>query len=90
MKAILVIDMPKNCGECKFLSATQCGKEMCVATSTRREWIEDETIKPSWCPLKPIPQKKELKGGWYHPSEVWMEGANFGWNACIDALGETE
>ena len=42
------------------------------------------------CELIPMPQKKELKGGWYHPADVWIEGANFGWNACLDALGETE
>ena len=50
----------------------------------------DESKTFKFVPLRPMPQKKELKGGWYHPADVWIEGANFGWNACLDALGETE
>lgn len=40
MKAILVIDLPKNCAECKLES-------ICNAV----DWEE----RPSSCPLKPLP-----------------------------------
>ena len=45
MKAILVIDMPKNCIECEI----QC--EHCYIG------YED---RPSLCPLKPMPEKVEV------------------------------
>ena len=42
MKAVLVIDMPSACDECKFeTEMLNCGKPMCVATPYRRERIGD-------------------------------------------------
>ena len=53
MKAILVIDMPNECIECN-----QFVFECCHAMKRQ---IEHENIvqckRPSWCPLKPIPDK---------------------------------
>lgn len=98
MKAILVIDeMPKSCSDCwlhrnEYSDYEKVWEDICHNAEHECHVLSKTNYikRPSWCPLKPIPQKKELKGGWYHPAEVWMEGANFGWNACIDALGETE
>ena len=95
MKAILVIDMPNNCYDCQYcrFDARKYNFRGCILADTD---VQDGTIDickeiHSCCPLKPMPQKKELKGGWYHPADVWMEGANFGYNACIDEItGETE
>ena len=47
MKAVLVIDMPKNCAECKLIYLQGIGKTICNAV----DWEE----RPSWCPLKPMP-----------------------------------
>ena len=82
MKAVLVIDKPENCYSCPLNHDGWCD-------ITLVHCIDDGKIDHT-CPLRPMPQKKELKGGWYHPADVWIEGANFGWNACLDALGETE
>ena len=98
MKAILVIDeMPKSCSDCwlhrnEYSDYEKVWEDICHNAEHECHVLSKTNYikRPSWCPLKPIPQKKELKGGWYHPAEVWMEGANFGWNACIDALGETD
>lgn len=61
MKAILVIDMPNSCDECKFeTEMLNCGKPMCVATPHRRERIEDDSTRPSWCPLKLLPKQFTL------------------------------
>ena len=38
---------------------------------------------PDWCPLKPVPEKKnyeELSDG--NPVKAWGNG----WNACIDKI----
>ena len=49
--------------------------------------------KPDWCPLKPMPEKKELKNiecGYneYSNTEFWEA---VGYNACIDEiLGDKE
>ena len=78
-KSVLVIDTPKNCSECKLIFLQGIGKSICNAV----DWEE----RPSWCPLKPIPQKME---------ESWMETPNdcdyrLGRNDCIDEItGETE
>ena len=53
MKAILVVDMPTDCNECPcyYEEGYRCQVHMEI----------DEHLdhgKPSWCPLKPMPQKK--------------------------------
>ena len=60
MKAVLVVDMPSACDECKFETKTlSCGMPMCVATPYRRERIEDDSTRPSWCPLRPLSKAKD-------------------------------
>lgn len=82
-KAILVIDMPKAC-------ADGC-PVMCRARGINH--------RPTWCPLKPMPEKNfdcepilavgdTYEDGYRHGEE---HGYISGWNACIDEiLGETE
>lgn len=83
MKAILVIDeMPKRCGECPCVNDEF---EFCRADEKIRDCDRYKT--PTWCPLKPLPQKKELFGK--IPLDKMAE--YIGWNACIDEItGETE
>ena len=49
MKAVLVIDMPNNCGECKLIHLQGIGESICDAV----DWSK----RPSWCPLRPLPNK---------------------------------
>ena len=80
MKAILVIDMPNECIECN-----QFVFECCHAMKRQ---IERENIvqckRPSWCPLRPLPNKIIERGKWI--SEEYQKG----WNAYREAVGETE
>ena len=79
MKAIIVIEMSDK--QWEFLNS---------ADVMLTNGLGAVTVYPC-VDIRPMPQKKELKGGWYHPADVWMEGANFGYNACIDEItGETE
>lgn len=79
MKAILVIEMPKNCAECKLIYLQGIGEGICNAV----DWEE----RPKWCPLRPIPEKQVNKpntGG-------FTRGFTYGWNECIRRnFGETE
>ena len=83
--SILVFDeMPNSCAECDVI---------CTGY-TEKEYSEKGIKRPSWCPLRPLPQKKHKNGGsrvidgveWYYDSEH-----DDGWNDCLDEiLGETE
>lgn len=64
-KAIYVMDMPENCNECPL--------ELDVANTKGSQWRgnicrgcgqrnADRSKKPDWCPLAPMPERKEEQG----------------------------
>ena len=61
-KAILVIDMPSSCKECKI----RCDDEYsnwCPYDNPEPNGVfqyVDKGIKPEWCPLKKLPEKYEI------------------------------
>lgn len=98
MKAILVIDMPSDCNDCLLCryahnmepfdeDEAYCEK---LFKSVKKE-ISKET-KPDWCPLKPMPEKKEatqLPISPLLPKQYTV--FEKGYNACIDEiLGDKE
>lgn len=94
MKAILVIDMPKDCGDCKLIDCVnydntraRC-KAMVYAKNEYSKFIGIND-KPDWCPLKPMPTMNKLEEVNYLP--VDWNYFNLGWNSCIKTiLGEEE
>ena len=71
-KTVLVMDMPESCSRCPLEISMRCSTcEMPTEENTKE--------KPSWCPLKPMPEKM---GSYLAVSDIWKEG----WNACIDAI----
>lgn len=83
MKAILVIDAPKDCGDCPCIEGELW---FCKADKESRECLYHG--RPDWCPLKPMPQKEKPRD----PDETWDEMMQrFGRNGLIDEIiGETE
>ena len=86
-KALLVIDIPKNCKECTILCNASYDK-MCK---------EDEFIgqtRPDVCPLIPFPKKKtEItylnridEHGCLETNGEKINEFNIGWNACITEI----
>ena len=59
-KAILVIDMPKNCDECTLNCDGICG-------------AEQEPVHSIVCPLKPMPQSKNDRYGLDKYAMGWNE-----------------
>ena len=57
MKAILVIDMPESCIDCKFMKHGICLAYKSERRMNDEEYYSCDEIKPSWCPLKPIPSE---------------------------------
>ena len=57
MKAILIIDMPKSCDECRLhlKSSGDQYRRFCVAKNE----ISVGKEKPKWCPLKQMERKWE-------------------------------
>ena len=80
-KAILVTDMPEKCGKCDlFICYRQYAGDHgdCFCGKTRQSTLPND--KPSWCPLKPMPEKQtEESIRCYCP---WEDG----WNDCIDEI----
>lgn len=79
MKAILVIDLPKNCAECKLIHLQGIGESICNAV----DWEE----RPSWCPLKPMPKRNEYRADTKHEDmDKYSTGYADGWNDCLKEI----
>ena len=90
-KAILVIDMPKSCDVCDFVTVDEmCGNMTCV-NPLSEEYGCDVTdyigCRAKGCPLKEVPQKKEDKSLKVVPTapSQYTEYVK-GYNACIDEI----
>ena len=74
-KAMLIMDMPSNCLECP------CLNELDECEAMKYEDVGDIGRKPTWCPLREVPQKKDTK---YNPTR--NPYITQGYNACIDEI----
>lgn len=101
MKAILVLnEMPKNCLECPLGKNMSIPIETCIQCPIGKCVIDEETeIRPDWCPLKPMPEKKKERYGMERQTSTghWetykeeIDSVATGYNACIDEiLGDKE
>ena len=83
MKAILVIDMPKSCRDCK-LTYLDTGDDAYFGVNVQRCIFDDaeaDTDERYYdCPLKPLPEPKEIE-------LEWLEGEyENGWNDCLKEM----
>ena len=53
-KSVLVIDTPKDCRSC-YLRKVIHNLPYC---KVELKAIKDTSVKPDWCPLKPLSEKK--------------------------------
>ena len=101
-KAILVIDMPSCCNECKIRFDDEYSN-WCPYDNPEPngvfQYVENGT-KPDWCPLKPMPEKIDvpawddsIKAKNKNAEEVGMymydRGHYRGYNICIDKILNT-
>lgn len=96
-KAILVMDMPKVCLDCPmcfkaeemsidFLVYKHLYTCRFVPSDVEDFYIENIAKgKPDWCPLREIPDKKEMCGK-YPQLDGITRSYKVGWNACIDEI----
>lgn len=82
-KVIAVIDKPKNCEQCPCIRINSF-YDVCQLAKMSLPFDGKEI--PDWCPLREVPQKKQIEhveedydGGYSH-------GFTHGYNACIDEI----
>lgn len=75
-----MIDTPKYCALCVLRS----GVHHPFCRVNNRD-ITDLSIRPAWCPLKPLPEKKEYIVP-IDNVEANKDIIAVGWNACIDEI----
>ena len=95
-KSALVIDMPKNCYECPF-GTEYCGNleyEGCCELAdcldydailmTEEHYDYESESRPDWCPLKLLPDRKEITET--YKWEDRLPSFKCGWNWCLKAI----
>ncbi len=81
-KAVLVMDMPKDCYDCQLGVIADWTNELFCAGKDKAVNNCIPNKKPDGCPLKLMPEKAVKS---IHDSdEMWFW--NQGWNACIDKI----
>lgn len=83
-KSVLVIDTPKYCTLCVLRSGVL--HPFCRVNNRD---ITDLSIRPDWCPLKPLPEKMKVTGiynGEYFKAGGKPPSYKIGWNKCIDEI----
>lgn len=80
-KAILVMDMPNRCKGCDFL-LTSNDKDFCRIVLREIDDCDFYVKRSDWCPLKPIPDKKDRN----KVVGDYLRGRCDGYNACIDEI----
>lgn len=100
------MDMPSSCSKCDFQAMNVRDNPICILCiescvekfKTKDEYKRINTdlrTKPDWCPLKPMPSKKQEKqycsSGVFGINTAMQTRFNHGYNACIDEiLGDKE
>ena len=95
-KSIVVVNTPKTCVDCIFCQEYRTkNKEYAYCYVTNGDSENDmkpidciygyRNSKPDWCPLKPLPEKKE----YVDPTSSEKAKKNIiavGWNTCINMI----
>lgn len=97
-RAVLVMDIPDSCMGCNFMHIDEeNGVENCQAKEKVRKIDIEKETKPDWCPLHPLPEKKEkdsflketIENDCFDGTDSdrdYYNGMDAGWNACIKEL----
>lgn len=80
-KGIILLDIPKNCYECKMLN----GSDECILQDedTNDFYFDDHDGLKNGCPIQELPGRHNTYAA--QVGEQWAV-FNKGWNACLDAI----
>lgn len=89
-KAILIMDMPEACYNCKFCRELYNENGACCELTidpdddTLYQTIPEYRLdKPDWCPLWELPKYKRTIGAVDEGKKLLL---NAGWNDCLDEI----
>ena len=87
MSKVLVIDRPKNCLNCPMRYDYK-ESDICALAD---DIIYNCSSKPDWCPLLPLPEKKDItkyiqRGDAKSMTHLVQYMYAQGWNDCIDYI----
>lgn len=86
-KAVLVMDMPERCADCPLRSSEKTSYVCCYLTLKNISSTDYYDKKPDWCPLRELPEKREINHNKNHYiSNFWTDAKIVGWNACLDEI----
>lgn len=89
-KAVLIMDMPSSCNKCP-LFGSHYSDMTCRANGRSINYPYPKEERQSWCPLKPIPKKKDREVVKENYNGGYSHGIVHGYNACIyELLSEKE
>ena len=94
-KGIIVVDkIPQTCQHIRGNKEEGCpfGGMVCQITQNDVYTHVRDGSKPDWCPIRPMPEKKEVCGRYPQP-DVVTASSKVGWNAYRDEIlkgGDTE
>lgn len=77
-KSVLVMNMPESCRSC-YLRGFTLDLQYC---RVKKKDIKDTSVKPDWCPLKPLPEKNKAP----KVASGYELGYEDGWNKCLDEI----
>ena len=95
-KSALIMNTPKGCFACPFHMA-DFNFNLCLATrndsirtisKVSHEGFKKLAGRPEWCPLKPLPEKKEYIVP-IDNVESQKDIIAVGWNTCLREITET-
>ena len=79
-KSVLVMETPENCRSC-YLCGFTLNLQYCRAKQGSAI-IVDTSVKPDWCPLKPLSEKMDVG----NINNIYNLNRAVGWNACINEI----
>lgn len=78
------MEMPEQvCQKCTLCYETEDDEYLCCAVGK----LLPDGAKPDWCPLRELPEKREINHNKNHYiSNFWTDAKSVGWNACLDEI----
>lgn len=87
-KSVIVIDTPESCSDCPCCSHYDFGS-YCEVKNKELEYDYEKIIfiKPEWCPLIPLPERKDISHLTGHSLvQVFERQYKKGYNDCLSDL----
>jgi hypothetical protein len=82
-KAVLVMDMPECCADCRVATSDLEGLYHCAITDNYYSIDESLNGRDSSCPLLELPEKRRTVGKESENDKLML---NAGYNACLDEI----